>query len=92
MMLELSMGRGYERTISELGSMGDTIRAACTEGLKKGVKLAAGKVVTEHLSGQDIKRRTGRLAEAVDGWMGGELEYFDYFEAMGLNGRYFTIS
>jgi len=74
MMIQLQMGAGFEKTVAELGSMGDAIRRACSVGLKKGVKLAAGKVVSEHLSGQDLKRRSGRLAEAVDGWMAGELE------------------
>ena len=74
MMLQLEMGPGFEKTIRELGSMGTAIRQACSTGLRIGVKLAAGKVISEHLSGQDLRMRSGHLAEAVDGWMAGELE------------------
>jgi len=70
----MQMGKGYNETIARLGSMGEAIRAACSKGLEKGVKVASSNVITEHLSGQYLKRRTGHLAEAVDGWMAGELD------------------
>ena len=54
--------------------MGQSVIQACSEGLKKGIKLAAGKVTSDYLSGQALKRRTGRLAAAVDGWMAGDLD------------------
>lgn len=54
--------------------MGRSVIQACSEGLKKGVKIAAGKVVSDYLSGQALKRRTGRLAAEVDGWMEDDLD------------------
>lgn len=74
MMLQLEMGPNFQKTVSELGSMGQAIVDACSKGLAKGAVLAAGKVVSDFLSGQSLKRRTGRLAGAVDGWMAGQLE------------------
>ena len=74
MMLQLEMGPNFQRTVAELSGMGQAVVEACSEGLKKGVKLAAGKVVSDYLSGQSLKRRTGMLARSVDGWMAGELE------------------
>lgn len=74
MMLLLEMGPNFQRTVSELGGMGQAIVDACSEGMAKGAEVAAGKVVSEFLSGQYLKRRTSRLAGAVEGWMVGPLE------------------
>jgi len=74
MMIQLEMGPNFQRVVSGLSSMGQAIFEACSEGLAKGVKLAAGKVASDYLSGQALKRRTGRLARSVDGWMEGPLD------------------
>ena len=74
MMIQLEMGPEFQQTLIELGGMGQSVTAACSEGLKKGVKFAAGKVVSGYLTGQSLKRRTGMLARSVDGWMAGQLE------------------
>ena len=74
MIIQLEMGPNFERVANELSSMGKAVVEACSTGLKKGVKIAAGKVSAEYLSGQYLKRRTGQLARAIDGWMAGELE------------------
>jgi hypothetical protein len=74
MNIQLEMGPNFPRVVKELGSMGRAVLQACSEGLKKGVKLAAGKVASNYLSGQALKRRTGRLAAAVDGWMEDDFE------------------
>ncbi len=74
MIMQLEMGPGFARVVSKLGSMGDAVVAACSAGLKKGVKIAAGKVASDYLSGQALKRRSGNLARAVDGWMAGDLD------------------
>ena len=74
MMIQLEMGPEFQRTVSGLSSMGQNVLDACSTGLAKGVKLAAGKVAADYLSGQALKRRTGRLAAAVDGWMAAPLE------------------
>jgi len=74
MMIRIEMGPGFSRTVAELGSMGKVIGRACSQGLGKGVKLAAGKVVRDYLSGQSLKRRTGSLARAIDGWLEGDFE------------------
>jgi hypothetical protein len=74
MNIQLEMGPNFPRVVKELGSMGRAVIEACSEGLKKGVKLAAGNVAADYLSGQALKRRTGRLAAAVDGWMEDDLD------------------
>jgi len=73
-MIELSMGPDFERTVAELSGMGKALVEAAGKGLEKGVKIAAGRVVKDYLSGQALKRRTGQLARSVDGWMAGPLE------------------
>jgi len=74
MMIQLEMGPDFYKVVQELGSMGQAVVDACSAGLAKGVKSVAGKVVSGYLSGQSLKRRTGQLARAVDGWMDGPLE------------------
>lgn len=74
MMIQLEMGPEFKKTVAELGSMGKVVIEACSSGLKEGVKLAAGRVVSEYLTGQSLKRRTGSLARAVDGWLAGPLD------------------
>ena len=74
MMIRLEMGPGFQRTVAELGGMGQAVLAACSKGLGKGVKLAAGTVVSEYMTGQSLKRRSGNLARAVQGWMAADLE------------------
>ncbi len=74
MMIQLEMGPNFPKVISELRGMGQAVLDACSVGLAKGVKFAAGKVSAEYLSGQSLKRRSGRLAAAVDGWMAGPME------------------
>jgi len=74
MMIQLEMGPEFQRTVADLSSMGQSVLDACSQGLAKGVKLAAGKVAADYLSGQALKRRTGRLAAAVDGWKVAPLE------------------
>lgn len=69
MKLSIELGPDAKKIISEVGAMGKSIAEAVSSGLSKGVKLASGKVVTEHLSGQDLATRTGNLKRAVDGWM-----------------------
>jgi len=73
-MIQLELGRNFETTIRELGGAGRAVLAGASAGLRTGVKLAAGNVVKNYLTGQSLKRRTGRLARAVDGWMAGDFE------------------
>ncbi len=68
-MVTLEMGSGYRRAVAELGSMGIALIEAVNSGLEKGVKLAASNVVENYLTGQALKRRSGALARAVDGWL-----------------------
>jgi hypothetical protein len=74
MLVQLEMGPNFKQTVRELGSMGENLLASCHEGLRKAVKVAAGRVVSDYLSGQALRRRTGTLSRAVDGWMAGPLE------------------
>ncbi len=74
MMIQLELGPEFQRTVSGLTSMGRAVLGACSAGLGKAVKFAAGNVIENYLSGQALKRRTGQLAREVDGWMAAELE------------------
>ena len=74
MIIQLEMGPNFQRTTNQLGSMGQALLDACSAGLDKGVKIAAGKVSEDYLSGQSLKRRTGQLARAVDGWLAAPLD------------------
>lgn len=73
-MIQLEMGPEFEQTVRDLSSMGKAVVEACSQGLAKGIKIAASNVVSNYLSGQALNRRTGRLAGAVDGWMVNPLE------------------
>jgi hypothetical protein len=70
----IEMGPGTEKVIAELGAMGDKVIGAVSEGLAEGVKLAATKVIDEHITGQDLKTRSGDLRRAVDGWLEAPLD------------------
>lgn len=74
MLIQLQLGPEFDGTVAALGSMGRAVLEAVGVGLGKGVKLAAGRAVSEHLSGQSLKRRTGHLARALDGWREAPLE------------------
>lgn len=74
MKIAFEFDNEYFQTIRSLGQMGARIHAACNVGLEKGCKVAAGNVVANHLTGQDLKRRTGNLANSVDGWRERDLE------------------
>ena len=74
MIISFEMGPEFKRTVSELSAMGKAILKAASKGLQKGGQLAAGKVISDYLSGQSLKRRSGQLARHVDSWMAGELE------------------
>lgn len=74
MIVHIEMGPGFLATCGELSSMGRQVALACNEGLKEGGKLAAGRVVSDYLSGQALKTRTGALRRAVDTWSVGFLE------------------
>lgn len=72
MMISLEMGSGFQQTLDTLGEVGQAVVDAADRGLGKGVKIAAGNVAENYLTGQSLKRRTGNLARAVDGWMTGK--------------------
>ena len=74
MIITLEMGPDFEATVAKLGSMGQAVAEACSDGLKKGASLAAGKVVSNYLTGQSLKRRSGRLARGVQGWLAAPLD------------------
>jgi hypothetical protein len=74
MRIQLQMGPNYNRMIASLGIAGKMVVKACSEGLARGVKLASSNVVENYLTGSALKRRTGNLARAVDGWMEDDLD------------------
>lgn len=67
MMIQLELSTETQKTIVDLQSMGTNVAQAVSDGLLKGSQLAAAHVVENFLSGQALKRRTGRLAGAVEG-------------------------
>lgn len=69
MMLQLEMGPNFQRTVRELGGMGRAIVDACSKGLAKGAVYTASHIVEHYLQGQALKKRSGFLAKAVQGWM-----------------------
>ena len=71
MQITLEMGPGYAQTIAELGAMGRSIAEAVDAGLGVAVQIGASHVGENYLSGQALKRRTGNLADAVQGWVTG---------------------
>jgi hypothetical protein len=73
MIFALELGPEFQRTVSDLSEAGKQVRAAASEGLAEGVTRAASHVSENFLTGQYLKRRTGRLAAAVQGWMAGDL-------------------
>lgn len=74
MNISLEMGPNFWPTIEKLGSMGQAVVDACSRGLEKGADVAAGNVVSDYLSGQSLKRRSGQLAREVDGWLAAPLD------------------
>ena len=74
MMVTLEMGPDFNATVEKLSSMGHSVLEACSTGLDKGANLAAGKVVSDYLTGQSLKRRTGQLARSVEGWLAAPLD------------------
>jgi hypothetical protein len=74
MLIQLEMGPEFQQTVRELGAMGTEFIAACSEGLGKGVKVVAGYISADYLSGQALHRRTGALSKAVDGWLAAPLD------------------
>lgn len=74
MIIQLEMGPQFQSVVAELGSMGAAVVEAVSIGLEKGVKIVAGKVSRDYLSGQALKRRTGSLARAVEGWTEGDFD------------------
>jgi hypothetical protein len=68
-IIRFEMDKNFEKTIADLAAEGANIKRAVNAGLAKGVKLAAARAATLHLSGQDLRTRSGNLKRAVDGWM-----------------------
>jgi len=74
MLISLEMGPGFSSVVSTLGTMGRAVVEAAGVGLGRGAKLAAGVVVSDYLTGQSLKSRSGLLRKAVQGWREGPLE------------------
>jgi hypothetical protein len=74
MQIQLEMGPEFQKTLAELGGMGDAVSRACGIGLGKVVIFAASHVVEKYLTGQYLKVRKGDMRRAVKGWMIGDFE------------------
>ena len=74
MQIVLELGPEFQKTIAELGGLGDAVSNAVGVGLGKAVKFAGEHVVKNFLSGQYLKTRTGFLRKSIDGWMVGDFE------------------
>jgi len=69
MFIELKLGHDFRQTVGDLSRMGSDVLQAVSRELGKGAKFAAGNVKQNYLRGQSLKRRSGNLARAVDGWL-----------------------
>lgn len=74
MKIQIELGSGFNKVVSDLKAAGGKIKDACSRGLGKGGKFAATNVITNHLNGQDLRTRTKNLKNAVDSWMEGQLD------------------
>ncbi len=68
MQMQIKLGDSFNRTVDDLGSLGGRVTKAAYDGLAEGGQIAAGNVISKHLSGQSLKRRTGQLAAHVTSW------------------------
>jgi hypothetical protein len=68
-MITLQMGEGFPATLATLSSLGRNVFAAVSSGLEKGVRIVAGRVSSDYLSGQSLKVRGGMLRKSLDGWL-----------------------
>lgn len=69
MNVTFELGSDYKRTLDSLHRDAERLRSAVRKGMAVGVKQVAQHVSSRFLTGQYLKRRTGNLARAVDGWM-----------------------
>jgi len=69
MMITLEMGTEFPAVLARLSSMGRNVFAAVSAGLEKGVKVVAGRVSSDYLTGQALKARSGMLRKSIDGWL-----------------------
>ncbi len=74
MRLSISTDSQTERTIAELGLMGQAVRAALSKGLGLGGQHAASVVKEKYLTGTALKTRSGQLKKAVASWPVGDTE------------------
>ena len=74
MRIVLEMDSKSIQTIKELGSTGNNVIEGALVGLAKGVVLMANRVVSEHLTGQDLRTRSHNLKNATQGWMEAPLD------------------
>jgi len=72
MQITLEMSPDYPATLASLGSLGRRVAAAVNRGLAVGCRAVAGIVVSQYLSGQALKPRTGALRRSIDGWLYGD--------------------
>jgi hypothetical protein len=68
MKLSIETGANFQKTLTEMGSMGRDIAQAVSEGLAEAATFGANKVITDHISGQDLQRRSSNMARAIQGW------------------------
>jgi len=74
MQIQLELGPEFQKTLAELGGLGDAVSRAASVGLSKVVSYSATYVVTNYLTGQAIKARSHAMQRAVQGWMAGDFE------------------
>ncbi|MCE5186079.1 MAG: BNR repeat-containing protein [Planctomycetaceae bacterium] len=74
MQILFEIGPELQKTVSNLTDAAQQLHQAVNAGLEDGCKQIAAIGQSEFLSGQYLKRRTGNLARALDGWMAGDLE------------------
>lgn len=74
MQIMFELGPEFVQTVGSLTATGRALRAAAGQGIHQGVQQIASTIGADYLTGQYLKRRTGGLARATQGWMAGELD------------------
>ena len=74
MMISLELGPEFQATLASMTGLGDRVALATSKGLGHAVVFGADFVVKYELMGQSLKRRSGNLAKAVQGWKESDFE------------------
>jgi len=69
MMIQFDLGPQFQQAVNDIKDSGRRFAKGASEGLKAATKIAASNVNFNYLQGQALRRKSGNLARAVDGWL-----------------------